>query len=189
MNIEKIIRVFSISIFTLFLINFSSFAQTIGVKGGVNVSTLVGKDCDDLEMRAGYYFGVMTQMDIISKLSFAPELLFSTQGANVKDKDEKLILSYINVPMMFRFTPISLLSVEAGPQVGLNLRSKVKEDGVSSNLATDTYNIFDVGLGVGATVDLGLFKIGARYVNGLTNVLKDNVNKNSVIQIGVSVGF
>jgi hypothetical protein len=62
--------------------------------------------------------------------------------------------------------PLPIISLQAGPQFGILLNT-------SDNITTNTGNAFksgDFSMVIGAQVNLGPFKGGARYVYGFTNV-------------------
>ena len=86
---------------------------------------------------------------------------------------------------MLRWKPVSLLSIEAGPQFS-SLIDAVDDSG--SSIKEDFKNS-DFGLALGATLHLPLgFNGGLRYVWGFTNVSdlgNDHEVKNTNIQIFV----
>lgn len=118
----------------LFLIAFQVQAQDeirLGIKAGVNLSTLSGDDVD-ADFLFGYHIGGFAEIQITEKFSFVPEMLFSLQGyqnteslgeefegiSASADVDEELNLSYLNFPLMARFNINEYFYAEAGPQIG-----------------------------------------------------------------------
>ena len=112
-------------------------AQTarFGIKGGLNVSTLSG-DNNDASPKVGAHMGGLVEIKITNKFAIQPELLFSLQGAKSEyfysepgysySSENKINLSYINLPVMAKFYVIPKLSLEAGPQLGLLVGAKNK---------------------------------------------------------------
>lgn len=120
----------------LFLAN-AAFAQGFGVRAGVNLQNINGKDAtgDKLEndMSLGFNVGVNYEMMVGTDIYFQPGLLFSTKGA----KDEmvilgetiksKLALSYIELPLNIVFKPLlgtGHMLLGFGPYVGYGVGGK-----------------------------------------------------------------
>ena len=196
---------------TVVTCGFSSFyAQDIkfGVKAGVNVATLTG-DVDDLTTRFSLHIGGVAEIPITDKLSFQPELLYSSQGAEVDEGlgfggvsfNTKIKLDYINVPLMAKYYVIDNLGVEFGPLVGFLVSAKVDYDGDSgfddesdSEDVKDNYKSIDFGLAAGASykLDFGL-NFGIRYNLGLADINdidgSDSKLHNGVLQVSVGYMF
>jgi opacity protein-like surface antigen len=176
-----------------------------GVKGGINLATLTG-DVDDISSKVGFHVGGFAEFKLSEKFAIQPELLFSTQGAKFKESgddfssEDKLNLSYINLPVMVKFYVVPKFSVEAGPQIGFLVSAKekyeVKTDGEktsSSEDAKDYYKSIDFGVNFGAGYDFTKnISAGLRYNLGLSNIAKygdDSKVKNSVFSLSVGYKF
>ncbi len=163
----------------------------IGFKAGVNLSSLVGENTDDYEMRPGFHIGGLVEIPISEKFAVQPELLYSSQGAklefNLTDYGitsnyiTKIKLDYINIPIIAKYYVIEGLSLEAGPQLGILVNAENKYEvsggGLSESNAEgvkDNYNTFDIGFALGAAYRLskGIF-FSARYVIGIGDVAGD----------------
>ena len=76
---KKVIFLFAF----IFLSSNSIHSQVVkfGFKAGANFSDLKG----DLETKTqlGYHFGVISEIKLLQNLTLQPELLYSTQGADV----------------------------------------------------------------------------------------------------------
>lgn len=168
-----------------------AFAQekgfTWGVKAGLNLADMIGKDVDGTKMKAGFNAGIVTEFALSEKFSVGPELVYSLQGC--KMGDAKYNASYINLPIMAKYYVIDKLSINLGPQFGYLAGLKTKVGSESVKVDKSMYNKFDVAIGIGATYNFGMIFADARYNWGMTNVLKGGKNKNSVIQIGVGCKF
>ncbi len=103
---------------------------------------------------------------------------------------ECLRFSYISVPVLFRYQPIEILNIHAGPQVGFLLSAKAEVDDMGGDVE-DTKSL-DLGAAVGAGVDLP-FGLGfsARYIAGLANVydIEEMKVRNNVLQFSVTYRF
>src|SRR5690606_41610679 len=84
---------------------------------------------------------------------------------------------YLSLPAMRRVGATEALYLEAGPQVGLLLGSKVTSGGVSAD--SEESNDLDFGLNIGAGYRLPMgLSIEARYNFGLANMFEDEQDAN-----------
>ncbi len=174
-----------------------SSAQILGVKGGLNISTI---SASDTKSKAGFYGGVLVNFPVTPEYSIQPEILYNGMGANTKgDTNVKLNLDYISVPVMFQYYASPKFYFEAGPQFSYLIDSKVKIAGLGTS-ANTLFQKFEVGLGFGAGYYFDeKFGITARYVSGISNILKD-INErefstngaksyNHTLQVGLAYKF
>lgn len=162
-----------------------------GLKAGLNVSSL--SNADDSKAKAGFYGGAFVNIPVASSFSVQPEVLYS--GVGVKEdggNDLKLNLDYISVPVMFQYNALPNLYLEAGPQFGFLINSKLKNDDASVDVK-DGFKGFDFGIGIGAgyyfTPNIG---VTARYVAGISDIVENNQGdavRNNVFQVGVAYKF
>ena len=131
--------------------------------------------------------------------------------------ESKGVLDYLNIPILAKIYATKALSIDVGPQFGFLLSAKGKRtmsgrysetfpDGESfSNTVNikdefdikNVVNTFDLGLGIGATYNIGKFMIQGRYNLGITDTSKFEGEKppdhkpqrNNVFQIGVGYRF
>lgn len=181
-----------------------------GVKAGPQLSNLVGNDDVDASTKFGFHAGAYANIRISEQFAFQPELMYSMQGAEseatyeefgitYRDED-KIQLSYINVPLMMKWYAYDGLNFEFGPQIGFNVAAKTKgESTVTSgdgSITTsydediDDIETVDFGLNIGAGYELPMgLNFGIRYGLGLTEIVKDSDMKNSVISLGIGYTF
>ena len=88
------------------------FAQqktTFGIRGGVNFQNLNGKDASDdkldNKLKTGFNAGVNAEIPVGIDFYLQPGVLFSTKGAKIEDTDNKISLSYVEVPVNFIYKP------------------------------------------------------------------------------------
>ncbi|WP_431242864.1 porin family protein [Flavobacterium sp. P21] len=182
-----------------------------GVKGGLNLSNFSGDtEGVDLKSKAGFHVGGFAEIKLSDKFAIQPELLYSTQGpkaVNQMGEDENGItytgdvcfnLSYINVPVMFKYYVAEKFNIEAGPQIGFLTSAKMKTtiDGFNGSNEMDVKDIFesiDFGLNLGAGYDFtDHFSADIRYNLGLANIAKTEDGDDSKLHNGVfslSVGY
>ena len=180
-----------------------------GAKVGLNVSSLRGdypSEIDETKSEIGFHIGGFAEYKINNKFVIQPELLISTQGGSSKvveyygggsyfeSFEQTPKLTYLNLPIMFKYLIIDKLSIDFGPQIGYLISAKSKWEYVDSTdsaenetievdlIGDGTYtfvgttfqlkpktNRFDFGINIGSSYDIAdKFFIQARYNLGLT---------------------
>lgn len=183
----------------------------LGAKGGVNFATFNGDNLGDIKSRTGFHIGGLVEIPISERFSVQPEILYSAQGAEYRDRGTELgvnydykvteKLDYISVPVMAKFYVVDGLAIEAGPQVSFLTSSKGEYEGTAGNISVsgdsdlEDVSKIDFSLGAGASyrLPMGLF-FGARYNFGLTNVndgdnADNNKIHNNVLQLSAGYSF
>lgn len=169
----------------------------IGIKAGINASTLNGDMTDNSSMRNGLHFGLVSEIILSDQFSFQPELLYSAQGLRYDStpalSSSKSRYDYINVPLMVKYYAYDKLSVEFGPQVGFLINADNRSNAGNADIEDQNIVDFGMNLGLGYELKNGIFFQG-RYNLGITNVNgadnKDTVKyTNSVFQVSVGVLF
>lgn len=196
----------------LIAISFTSTAQQkfkFGPKAGVNFSTL--SKVAKAEMLPGFYVGAVAEIKFSEKFSFQPELVYSSQGAKniysetlsgttVHHHNHDKI-EYINIPLLAKYYFTKAFSIELGPQFGLLIEAKNKDE-VSTNGVEvkqnrnfkHEVNSFDFGIGAGLAYDFSNgFFVNTRYNLGLSKVGRTNQyyseSTNGVTQLGIGYKF
>lgn len=169
---------------------FAAQAQDIsfGVKGGLNVASMTDIDASS---KISGHIGGFANFKFKKTWAIQPELLFSGQGAkqDVPGDDLKYALNYINIPVLLQYYFLPEFYVEAGPQMGFLVSSRLKRDGASVD--ADGFKTVDIGsaAGVGYKFPIGV-GVYARYTFGFTDLVDGGVDpRNSVFQLGASYTF
>lgn len=141
-----------------------------GIKGGLNITTLTGDI--DANSLVGFQIGGFAEINVIERLAIQPELLFSTQGADLQyiggSRNPDLKLNYINIPVLAKFYITKKFTVEGGPQLGFLVSAKF-----DSNDVKDSYRSVDTGFNFGAGYNFtDNLSAGIRYTVGISNVEK-----------------
>ncbi len=176
---------FVLFIFTLIL-GFSTQAQSIdlGLKAGANFSNIT--DASNFESKTGFVAGVFVGVKFSDKFAIQPELLYSQQDAKFDARD--FDLSYVNVPIIFKYYLIQGLNIQVGPQFGFVVDDNISEVFAEIGDDVDTNNFDTSGvIGLGYDFPLGI-RFDARYNFGLTDVV-DGGGKNSVISLALGYSF
>lgn len=170
---------------------------------------------------AGALVGVEAEYQLANMFSLAAGLNFSMQGSGWSDfdekiddvkfeiKDNKMNLSYINVPVVANVYLFKGFAIKAGVQVGFLVRANYevtatyRDDKASQNLSTkfdqsikDECKKVDLSIPIGVSYQVPTIPIviDARYNLGLTKVIKESEEgykdlKNNVIQLTVGYKF
>lgn len=152
----------------------------LGIKGGANFANMAIKDVNS-DAITDFHIGAYVNLNVSEKFGITPEILYTAQGTEIDNA--KINTDYFAVPVMLRFKPISLISLEAGPQ--FSFLSKAENDGANFK---DQLKNNDFGLAFGAGLHLPLgINGGIRYVLGFTNISEaaNQEAKNRTLQIYV----
>ena len=146
----------------------------LGVKAGLNLSTVTGDVAQGVDPRLAYHFGGFANIPISERFSVSPELLyfsigntfnFSVDNFDVLNPDPTVSTSFksvqranfLAIPLNFRFNFTSRFGLDFGPQLSFLINSvgKLKK---SNNLGdipektTDSGNFRpDYGANIGVT--------------------------------------
>lgn len=178
----------------------STMVTKIGPKVGLNLSMLGGVNGgEEMSMKIGFNGGAAINMRWGQRhlnsafgtgyFGLQPEVLFSTQGANISG--EAVNLNYITVPVMLKFYLTESLNIEVGPEFAFMVSGPGKVE--TKNATYDMKNLNggkDILLGAGIGYDFrsGL-TINARYNMGFSELAENLPWKNNVIQVSLSYLF
>jgi hypothetical protein len=193
-------------------------------KIGLNISSLSGDYPSQIShtSKAGLHIGGVAEYKLKDKISLQGEFLISTQGGiseyrmnyynpdmgnYYESQQQTLKLTYLNIPLLFRYQILNRVTIDAGPQLGFVLSGKnvleykdstdptnnetvelnALEDGTfTSGGVTYTYKAsvkrLDLSFNLGVTYDIDdKFYIQSRYNKGITTM-----DKNSTIGTNTS---
>jgi opacity protein-like surface antigen len=190
-----------------FVVAFAQKQFTFGPKVGADLTNFWGKDLPH-GMQFNYQAGAFMEYRFTDKFSITPEVVFAAQGGKF-DATEYLDdssfdgkvdfcfhLNYINVPVMLKFYATPKLSIDFGPQLGINVYSKAtakaKAEGASASYTEDAegVNSVDFGVGLGATYNItNEVFVQGRYTMGLTKVFDEDDIYNGNIQLALGYRF
>ncbi len=153
-----------------------------GVKGGVNFANFNGGvDGIDYSGRTGFHAGAVAEVKLFENFSIQPELLYTSQGADVDGFDD-FNLDYVSVPVLAKFYIVTdKLSLEVGPQFSFLI------DEAQEEFENETFDFAAAG-GIGLNITKNFFA-QARYTIGLTEASKEAEVKNAVFQVSVGYMF
>ena len=156
----------------------------IGLKAGLNYANFTNSDMNT-DAITSFHAGFVTELQVFKHMSLQPELLYSTQGAELDNFGNQIKneLGYISIPVLLKFYLNDDLSLELGPQASFLLSERNEVDAGDSNT-------FDFAVAGGLSYKLGKhFFIQGRYGIGLTEPKRDADVKNTVIQGSIGYMF
>lgn len=155
-----------------------SFAQGfhVGAKAGANIFKVDGASMKD-QFNFGYNLGGFAELYFNEKVGIQPELLWNQTnyrtGNNFQDvyginsaNDVKGKLNYLSIPVLLNYNLAKFFTLQAGPQFGILL----SQDKDLVNNTKDAFKKGDFSMLGGVQLNIGSFKVGGRYVIGLTNI-------------------
>lgn len=88
---------------------YAQSATTFGIRAGVNFQNLNGDDAGgnklENKLKTGFHAGVNAEIPVGIDFFVQPGVLFSTKGAKLENSDDKVNLSYVEVPVNFIYKP------------------------------------------------------------------------------------
>ena len=110
---------------------------TFGIKGGLNISSLItNATLGSTNTTTGFHIGGIAEIKLDNKISIQPELLYSQEGGEFSYTDtfqsssviftsnQKVKLSKINLPILFKYYVSKDLGIVLGPQLEYILSAK-----------------------------------------------------------------
>jgi hypothetical protein len=166
----------------------------IGVLGGWTHSTLKGSAEDEafIEPRNDFMFGVWFGGNRAGRVGFLGEVNYVTKGANEREFDGSLRLTYLEIPALVRINVGSRTREGArfyglaGPAFAWRLKATL-EDPEGDLDVTDDYETWDVGLLFGGGAEVKRIGVEVRLNWGLLQLFEPSEGleplKNFQIQV------
>lgn len=138
-----------------------------GAKAGLNISN-VDFEFEGLsfspDSKTSFHVGAMAKYQINEQFGIQPEIVYSSEGAEIEDSD--FDLAFINVPILLTYNPTEIFNIHAGPQFGILTSAELDGEDVKDDLTS-----LNLSLGFGAAVELpNGFTGGVRYNLGLSDL-------------------
>ena len=208
------IQVLVIAGFSLFLLCVNPLSAQVGLKGGINISTLSQKGADlvsvSWEPAIGFTVGACYTIDVNEYLAFQPELYYSKKGGKLEGSilsvlaSKYLAIHYLELPLLLKLKFPTQGSINpnlfVGPYVSLKLSDKGEIKVLGIELEEELIKIrgSDFGLVFGGGIDFkvrdAVVILDIRYDLGLVNVAEpvlgiENEMKNRSLILMVGYGF
>ncbi len=180
-----------IIIMGVMMITGSAIAQhnNFGIKGGLNAYSIYHDNNAPADTKAGYHLGIISHIHLGNQFAIQPELIYSTQGSQLKSggTTTKLNLNYLNVPLLFQYMFDNGFRLMAGPQLGFLVSAKTEMNNTKTDVK-DNLKKIELGFGIGASYvhPPSGFGVDARCNFGLTNI--NDVGSMNSYNRGLQVG-
>jgi hypothetical protein len=141
---------------------------SFGLRGGVNYSNFTSASFGTNPL-VGFNAGISVNLKMSDHWSAVEDVIYSTEGSKRTTSlfgNSDIKLSYINVPILFRYKTDPGIFFELGEQAGIKVREDVA--GLTNGDFAKKLNFGAVG-GVGYQLTSGL-GVSLRYIYGLTKV-------------------
>lgn len=174
-----------------------SFAQeqpgtfTIKPTAGINISASTS---DHAKAKVGFVGGIDFGYKLNKLITFTAGAMYSCEGWNILDaSNERVSLSYINVPVLINFNVVKGLVLKTGLQPGFSIGGKMVTGGQTVDFR-DLKSLVDLSavnlsVPIGVSYEIKNFTVEARYNTGLSPLAKipfvagSTVARGSVFQI------
>ena len=160
----------------------ATFTQ-VGIKGGVNMSSIAA-EADDIEEKnaiLGWQAGLMLTVPVHDWFSIQPEVLYIRKGSKHEflGSDVEFRLDYIEVPVLAMLKPGGgPVVLEVGPQFSYlaNAKTTFKNGPFGEDITVDedrdNYEPLDVGVVLGIGLSFEKFLFDLRYTRGFNSIDK-----------------
>jgi Outer membrane protein beta-barrel domain len=193
-------------VFTLFSTINAQVNVKFGAKFGVNSSNISFKNFNPIRSeRIGFHVGITSEISFTESLALQPDLMFSSQGFNLKGlgTSDSQVFNYLNLTIPFAYK-MNFVDVNLGPYIGFLLNKSLTNleftDANGTPIDTNPFiNKLDLGMALGLTFHIKKFFVGTRYSLGFLNVgngkeiggikLLLDEGKNAVGQLSVGYYF
>ena len=155
----------------------ASAQNGVGVKFGINQATLkiTPSEGDDVGKLTGFAFGIYVPSPAKARAKFQTEILYSEKGAKDKNSDEKVKLTYVDVPILERIRLSGDGPVRVHVHLGPVLSARLKVDSTVPDfpVTKSDIKVYDVGFAIGGDIDTKMLEFDVRYTMGFINILKN----------------
>ena len=181
----------------LFLFAAPCAAQTVrgGFKGGAaftslsNIFVVTEGDEDESSVHTAATFGGFVEMPLAPRLSFQPEILFTTIGAELPDTSAgtAIAIRYLEVPALLKIAgppERTGVFVVAGPTFGLKLDARWSD--AHEDIA-DRVKRTNWSLAIGLGVQGRRWLVEGRFSQGLRTIATDDLGEPAVKSKSVAI--
>jgi hypothetical protein len=186
-------RLFLCLVICLGFVQLTQAQFLFGFKAGTNLNSVQVKPSGKFlsrepETRLGYHVGVLMNISISKEISFNPEFQFVQRGYKINPpysvNEVCYSLNYIELPLIFSFSPGKIIGLEIGPNFGymVSVNASSERDFAADFLFEKA---FDFGLkgGMKVTFTKNLFT-SLRYYFGVSSIMDKEIRDESNISLG-----
>ena len=170
-------KIFHAFLFLLLVAGMAKAQLSIVPKAGVNFANVSDHSTfNNRNSLTGFTAGVGLNYSLSGDnfLSVQPELLYSAEGAK-KDfgngEEATYVNDYVNIPLMLQYMFNNGFRIEAGPQLGILTRAKIKDQDEAEDENDEAFKSTNIGVGFGLNyLSQTGFGVGGRYNLGLNKI-------------------
>ena len=150
-----------------------------GISAGVNYTSLILNNIPggDSDYKYGMQFNAILKSQLNDKLWVRFEPGYALKGTELSYSvypDAHINLSYLVLPVVFEFSPLSKFSVLLGPEGSYRLTAKAKDEGNSSDVKSIYDSKIDLGIVAGVSYQfIDNLALELRYNRGFISTIKD----------------
>src|SRR5215213_8306202 len=134
-----------------------SFAQTpkFGLKAGANISSIKWGNNGSGDSRIGLHAGGLMHVHLTPQWALQPEVYYSAEGGKVNSSvfpefspNEEVTWKndYVNIPLLLQYNFDNGFRLQAGPQLGLLVSSKAKDQDGNEDDANEIFKSTNASL-------------------------------------------
>lgn len=172
-----------------------------GVRGGLNLSNMYGKEVTGNNVKPGFHVGLTADYDFSYNVGLQTGLMFNTKGLKVKESGAEYSenLMYLQLPVHLAYkidvTPGTKVVLHGGPYLayGVGGKRSFKAGGTSLDLPSKVFGSgitelkeFDFGAGIGVDFEFNQLVVGLGWDMGLINLANVGTRKtqNAYLSLG-----
>jgi len=150
----------------------SAKAQGFGLHGGFTYDTVAGEGLlDDIQGKSGWLVGLWYGGS--APVTFMGEVSYVVREAEPASGQVKR--SFIELPTLLRIN-LGTHNYRVYPMGGPVFDIQLSAEDARGNSIENTFNNYDIGVLIGAGLQIKWFAIEGRYIWGLTDILQNDVS-------------
>jgi len=188
-------KIVSIIICLIAITNIQAQGLKLGIKAGGNFTTNTSASFQS-NYQGGFHAGVFARVKASDIICIQVEGLVSSLNLKVTPSTAifrngltDLKATYLHIPILLNISPIPLLSIQAGPQIGMT----INQTSDALRVAGDALKNKDFSLLAGVQLNLSKLSVFGRYSFGLSDIKNftstDAPWKSKMIQAGVGISL
>ncbi len=152
-------------------------AVKFGLKAGLNYSNMnfnKGFPAPEVPIKSswkpGFVFGVLMEVPLYENFYIQPEYLFSQLEGGNTQSGVNYSMSYLSLPVLFKYKITSALALLAGPQFDLLIKAEQQGGSGDSNITHDTE---ERSIAAAAAIELNVFEslgFTAGFMHGFNHI-------------------
>lgn len=187
-------RIFSLLLLTCAFLQMHAQGLKLGIKAGGNFTTNTSASFQE-NYKGGFHAGLFARIKASEIVGVQVEGLISSVKLSVtpnaaifRNGLADLKSTYLHVPILLNISPVPLISIQAGPQIGMTI-SQTKD---ALRVGGDALKNKDFSMLAGVQLNLSKLSVFGRYSFGLSEINVATVQdswKSKMLQAGVGISL